>query len=131
MKLFTAMVAMALIAGVTVFYACEKEGKNNNSEKNLVKESEFVARNYDGVCLSEFVARNYDGVCLQVDVFRDEDNNAQCVFNAVADDPKITGGFIVSEKLDLKPKQKMTKVSPLRSPTMLSIGWFLCQAMNL
>jgi hypothetical protein len=90
-KLYTVLLTVALIAGVTMFYACKKE-ENNNSEKKLTKEASFVAK-------------NYDETCVQVDVFRDENNNVQFVTKNVANDPKIAIGIKVSDVLNLEPLQ--------------------------
>jgi len=92
LKLVTALLAVALIASVSIFYACTKEEKDNNSDKSPKKEAEFVAR-------------NYDETCVKVEVFRDENNNAQFVITDVANDPKAVG-FKVSDMLNIKSMQK-------------------------
>ncbi|MDR2979401.1 MAG: hypothetical protein LBV02_03015 [Bacteroidales bacterium] len=46
MKLFTAMVAVALIAGVTIFYACEKEDVSNQTT-NSADITESVEKDYE------------------------------------------------------------------------------------
>jgi len=86
LKLFTAILAVVLVAGGIIFYACKKE----NSEKKLTKEADFVAK-------------NYDGTCVQVDILRDENNNAQFVIKNVADDPKEKVAFMVSNAITIEP----------------------------
>jgi hypothetical protein len=41
-KFLAIIITVALIAGVSIFFACEKEEKSTNSEKNLQTEAEFV-----------------------------------------------------------------------------------------
>jgi hypothetical protein len=83
LKLFTAIIAVALVAGGIIFYACKKE-------ENLTKEASFVAK-------------NYDGSCVQVDIFRDEHNNARFVTKNVDKDTNLSVFFIVSDALDIAP----------------------------
>jgi len=89
-KFLTALLAVAIIAGVGIFYACKKE-KDNNSEIKLKKETEFVAK-------------NYDGSCVQVNVLRDKNNNAQFLIKNVTADSEITLGLLLSNALGLEAR---------------------------
>jgi len=91
LKLFTALLAVALVASMSIFYACEKEEKDNNSKNSKVE--------------AKFVAKNYDGSCVQVTVFRDGNGNAQFVIEDVAADLEIAIGFTICATLDLEPRQ--------------------------
>ena len=50
LKLFAALLVVALIVCVGIFYACKK-GEDNNSETKLKKETEFVARIHESLCV--------------------------------------------------------------------------------
>jgi hypothetical protein len=93
LKLFTTLSVVALmVTGVCIFYACKKDGKENNSDKKLKKEAEFVAK-------------NYEETCVQVEVFRDENDNAHFVTKMVANDPNEPISIIVSDALNLAYQQ--------------------------
>ena len=90
---FAILLAVVLVAGVSIFYACTKENNVvNDAVKNLKKEAEFVAR-------------NLDGTCAQVTVFRDENDNARFVTKQVANDPEAIVSFMISDAMKLEPQQ--------------------------
>ncbi len=96
LKLFTALfiLVVTLIVGGSIFYACNKEEKNDSSEKALTKETEFVAK-------------NYDGTCVQVNVYRDKNNNAQLVTKDVANDTNAAVSLRLSKAVKIdSPQQK-------------------------
>jgi len=90
LKLLTAILAVTLIAGVSIFYACKK-GEDNNSETKLKKETEFVAR------------INKE-TCVQVIVYRDEKHNVHLTTTKVSNDLDIPIGVILSETLNTEPQ---------------------------
>jgi len=92
LKLATALLAVVLVASVSIFYACEKKEKDNNSEGNLKKEAEFVAK-------------IHEEMWVQVNVYRDENNNAHITTKEVAADPEIPIGIIIPEALNIEPSQ--------------------------
>jgi hypothetical protein len=93
LKLFTTLSVVALIVtGVCIFYACKKDEKENNSDKKLKKEAEFIAK-------------NYEETCMQVEVFRDENGNAHFVSKMVANDPNEPISLMVSDRLNLAFQQ--------------------------
>jgi hypothetical protein len=83
-KLFTALLAVLLVAGGIVFYACNKD--DNNAKKETA-----------------FVAKNYGGACVQVTIFRDKNNNAQFVIKNVPTDTDAVQAFRVSATLNIEP----------------------------
>lgn len=87
-KILIALLAVVLVAGASIFYACKKE-KGNNSDKNLNKETEFVAR-------------IHEKLCVQVDVFRDEHNNVHIMTKETDNDPKVTMGIIIPNAINIK-----------------------------
>ena len=89
-RLYAIIVATALVAGVTIFYACTKD--KNNIADNLKKETGFVAR----------INKN---MCVQVDVFRDEDNNVCIVTKDVANETKLKKNLVMAQDVKLKPAQ--------------------------
>ncbi|MCL2435598.1 MAG: hypothetical protein FWD09_05615 [Lentimicrobiaceae bacterium] len=89
-KLFTALLAVALVASASIFYACKKEN-DNNSDKSLKKEAEFVAR-------------IHENLCVQVDVFRDEHNNVHIMTKETDNDPEIITGMIIPNAINIKPQ---------------------------
>jgi hypothetical protein len=89
-KSVTAILAVVLVAGGIIFYACKKE-KDNNSEKNLKKEAEFVAR-------------IHEKLCVQVDVFRDEHHNVHIMTTETDNDPKVRTGMIIPNVINIKPQ---------------------------
>ena len=91
-KLFTAIFAVLLVAGASIFYACEKDNNVSNIDNNLTKEVSFVAK-------------NYGETCVQVDVLRDENGNAHFVIKDVANDPEVAVSCIIPEALNI-PTQK-------------------------
>ena len=90
---FAILLAVVLVAGVTIFYACTKENDVvNDAVNNLKKEAQFVAK-------------IHEKMCVQVDVFRDEENNVHITTQKVATDPTIPIGIIVPDALKIEPQQ--------------------------
>jgi len=92
LKLLTVLFAVALIAGVTIFYACNKDEKDNNSVKKLTQETEFVAK-------------NYGDACVQVNIFRDENNNAQFVIKDLDHVSEVLTGIRISKMLNIESRK--------------------------
>jgi hypothetical protein len=95
LKLFTALLAVVLVAGASIFYACKKE-KDNNSDKNLTKEAEFIAR-------------IHEKLCVQVDVFRDEHNNVHIMTKETDNAPEVRTGIIIPNTMNIKPQNAKNK----------------------
>ncbi|MCL2312062.1 MAG: hypothetical protein FWC41_06185 [Firmicutes bacterium] len=104
-KLLTALLAVAIVAGVCIFYACKKE-------ETLTKETEFVAK-------------NYDGSCVQVNVLRDKNNNAHFITKSIKEDPKITLGLIISSTLKLEPRKAKNEEELVINIPNDAIYWFV------
>jgi hypothetical protein len=82
-KLLTALLAVVLVAGVGIFYACKKE-------ENLKKEAEFVAK------------INKE-TCVHVTIYRDKENNAHFVTKKTANDPNVPTGIIIPNEINTTP----------------------------
>jgi hypothetical protein len=80
--IITLSITVILIASAVVFYSCEKEEKDTNSEKNLQTETEFVAK----------IDRE---MCVNVQVFRDENGNVQIATQNTTNVPELAMGVIV------------------------------------
>jgi len=91
-RILTISLVVVLVAGASIFYACEKDERSKNIVNNLKKEMEFVAK-------------NSDGTCVQVEVFRDENNNAVFVTKNVPSDPEVAVALIISDALKIEPQQ--------------------------
>ena len=89
-KLITAILAVVLVASGIIFYACKKE-KDNNSDKNLKKEAEFVAR-------------IHEKLCVQVDVFRDGHDNVHIMTKETDNDPEVKTGIIIPNAINIQPQ---------------------------
>jgi len=108
-KFFTALLAVALVACVTIFYACKKD---NEIVNNLNEETGFIAK-------------NYDGTCVQVYVFRDENNNVKFVTKDVATDPNVGIRFIISDLLNIQPQQTRDTESEVYEIPNDAIYWLV------
>ena len=92
-KLFTAILAVLLVAGATIFYACDKDNSVSNIDNNLTKEASFVAK-------------NYDDMCVQVTIYRDEDGNAHFATKDIANDPEVAVRCIVPDVLNIVSQKR-------------------------
>jgi hypothetical protein len=89
LKLSAALLTVVLLATAAyIFYACKKDG-NSNSDKNLKKETEFVAK-------------IHEKMCVQVNVFRDENDNVHITTKEVGIDPTKSIAVIVPEALSME-----------------------------
>jgi hypothetical protein len=81
--------AIALIVGIGIFYACTKD---KNIVKNLQKETEFIAK-----------INNNE--CVNVQVFRDENDNVQIATTSIVAVSEVPIGVTVPEVLSATLKQ--------------------------
>ena len=112
LKLFTALVAVVLVAGASIFYACEKENQEGAIDNNLKKEASFVAK-------------NYDDMCVQVDIFRDEDGNAHFAIKDVASDPEVAVRCIIPETLNIPTRKTKNGESVVSEIPNDAIYWLV------
>lgn len=82
---------VAIIAGASIFYACNKDQNGDNLENKLKQEDEFIAM-------------KNDGTLMQIDVFRDKNSNAHFVTKNVTNKKDDGLCLIISEELILKPR---------------------------
>jgi len=107
LKLLIAILAVALVAGAGIFYACNKE-----PEKNLKKEAEFVAK------------INKE-TCVQVTIYRDAKNNAHFVTKKTANDSNIPIGIILPDELNIKPQNTKNGEGVIIEIPDDAIYWFV------
>ena len=89
LKLFAAALAVVLIAGVCIFYACTKD---KNILTNLTPEAEFAAK-------------IHKDMCVQVNVYRDKNNDVHITTTQIETDPEMSCGFIIPKTLNIEPQQ--------------------------